>query len=169
MDPDAQADLYELTQTITTSAGLAAYEVSNHAAGQQFQSRHNLTYWKGGDWIGVGPGAHGRVSVGGKRYASEAERRPEAYIANVVALGSGWGGASTLYPLDIARELIAMGLRPIGGIAVERIESLSQQPLPRDRIEAFVAEGWVRFDGQSLSLTPSGWLLADAITAQLAP
>ena len=169
MDPDAQADLYELTQTITTSAGLPAYEVSNHAAGPQFQSRHNMIYWRGGDWIGVGPGAHGRVSVAGNRYASETERRPEAYIANVVALGSGWGGASTLYPLDIARELIAMGLRPVGGIDVQRIESLSNEPIPRDKIDAFVAEGWVKFDGNILSLTPAGWLLADALTAQLAP
>ena len=169
MDPDAQADLYELTQTITTRAGLPAYEVSNHAAGPEFRSRHNQIYWHGGDWIGVGPGAHGRVSVGGKRYASEAEKRPEAYIANVVALGSGWGQASTLYPLDIARELIAMGLRDIKGIDVQRIEAMSNTPVPRDRIEAFIAEGWVRFDGTTLSLTPAGWLLADAITSQLAP
>ena len=86
-----------------------------------------------------------------------------------MALGSGWGGASTLYPLDIARELIAMGLRPVGGIDVQRIESLSNEPIPRDKIDAFVAEGWVKFDGNILSLTPAGWLLADALTAQLAP
>ena len=62
-----------------------------------------------------------------------------------------------------------MGLRDIAGIAVQRIEALSNTPVPRDKIAAFIAEGWVRFDGTTLSLTPAGWLLADAITSQLAP
>ena len=169
MDPDAQADLYDLTQTITTSAGLEAYEVSNHASSPKYRSRHNMIYWNGGDWIGVGPGAHGRVTVSGKRYASEAQRQPNAYIANVQALGSGWSEAGALPPLDIARELMAMGLRPAGGINLDRIEMLSNETVPREKIDVFVEQGWARFDGAILSLTPSGWLLADAITAQLAP
>ena len=168
MEDDDQADLYELTQTILGAAGLPAYEVSNHAMAPEYQSRHNQIYWHGGDWIGAGPGAHGRVSVNGQRYASEAEKRPDAYIANVQALASGWSAAQKLYPLDIARELLAMGLRPSGGIDRRRIESLSGRPLPQNKIDVFVDEGWLKEDGPRIALTAAGRLLADAITAELA-
>lgn len=169
MEDDDQADLYELTQEILSSAGLPGYEVSNHARAEEFRSRHNMTYWNGGDWIGVGPGAHGRLSVGGNRYASEAERRPEAYIANVRALSSGWSEASKLYPLDNARELIAMGLRPEMGIDRTRIERITGRALSQNKIDVFVDEGWMREEGTQISLTPKGRLLADALTAELSP
>ncbi|MCA8899890.1 MAG: radical SAM family heme chaperone HemW [Hyphomonas sp.] len=169
MTDDEQADLFEMTQTLLTDAGLPAYEVSNHARSAEHQSRHNLTYWNGGDWIGVGPGAHGRVTVNGNRYAYEAERRPEVYLANVQALGSGWGDALVLDKVGVARELLAMGLRPAGGINVSRIEAITGEPVPREKIAIFAEHGWVRLDGTQLSLTPAGRLLADALTAQLAP
>ncbi len=169
MGDDPQADLYELTQAVTSAAGMPAYEVSNHAASPEHQSRHNLIYWRGGDWVGVGPGAHGRLSVGGGRYASEAERRPEAYIANVQALQSGWGDAARLEPLDIARELLAMGLRAAEGVDLRRVETVSGQPVPRDKIAVFVEKGWAEVVGAELRLTTSGRLLADAITAALSP
>ncbi|MEX1250785.1 MAG: radical SAM family heme chaperone HemW [Hyphomonas sp.] len=169
MGDDPQADLYELTQAVTSAAGMPAYEVSNHAASPEHQSRHNLIYWRGGDWVGVGPGAHGRLSVGGGRYASEAERRPEAYIANVQALQSGWGDAARLEPLDIARELLAMGLRTAEGVDLRRVETVSGQPVARDKIAVFVEKGWAEVVGAELRLTPGGRLLADAITAALSP
>lgn len=169
MSDDDQADLYELTQNILGAAGLPAYEVSNHAMSPEYRSRHNMTYWNGGDWIGVGPGAHGRVSVGGSRYASKAENQPEAYIANVQALASGWAGASKLYPLDISRELLAMGLRPSQGIDRRRIEAVSERLLPQDKIDVFVEQGWLAAEGDRIALTAAGRLLADAITAELAP
>ena len=169
MNDDAQADLYELTQSVTAAAGLPAYEVSNHAASPKYQSVHNLIYWRGGDWIGVGPGAHGRVSVGGNRYASEAERRPETYIANVQALQSGWSNAAHLAPLEIARELLAMGLRAAEGVDLRRVETASGMPVPRDKIAVFVEKGWAEMAGAELRLTASGRLLADAITAALSP
>lgn len=169
MGDDAQADLYELTQRVTSAAGLPAYEVSNHAASPAHQSRHNLTYWRGGDWIGVGPGAHGRISVGGGRYASEAERRPEAYISKVLALQSGWGDAARLEPLEVARELLAMGLRAGEGVDLRRVEVVSGTPVPRDKVAVFADKGWAVLEGAELRLTPSGRLLADAITAALSP
>lgn len=169
MNDDAQADLYELTQTVTAAAGLPAYEVSNHAALPKYQSVHNLIYWRGGDWIGVGPGAHGRVTVGGNRYASEAERRPEAYIANVQALQSGWSNAAQLAPLEIARELLAMGLRAAEGVDLRRVETVSGVQVPRDKIAVFADKGWAEMAGAELRLTASGRLLADAITAALSP
>jgi putative oxygen-independent coproporphyrinogen III oxidase len=169
MGDDDQADLYELTQDVLSAAGLPAYEISNHAMSEKYQSRHNTIYWNGGDWIGVGPGAHGRLSVGGNRYASEAERQPAAYIANVQALASGWSEASKLYPLDNARELLAMGLRPSSGIDRTRIESISDRTLSQAKIDVFVEEGWMVQDGPRLALTARGRLLADALTAELSP
>ncbi|MEQ9506678.1 MAG: radical SAM family heme chaperone HemW [Hyphomonas sp.] len=169
MEDDAQADLYELTQSLTNAAGLPAYEVSNHAASPDHQSQHNLIYWRSGDWIGVGPGAHGRISVGGGRYASEAERRPEPYIANVQALQSGWGDAARLEPLEIAREILSMGLRAGEGVDLRRVEVVAGVEIARDKIEVFVDKGWAELAGAELRLTPSGRLLADAITAALSP
>ena len=169
MPDDAQADLYELTQRLTAEAGLPAYEVSNHAASPEHRSRHNLIYWRGGDWVGVGPGAHGRVSVGSGRYASEAERRPEAYIASIQTLNNSWADAAKLAPVDIAREILAMGLRASEGVDLRRVEILTGQPVARDKIDVFIEQGWVRLEGTELVLTASGRLLADAITAQLSP
>lgn len=169
MEDDQQADLYELTQAVTAGAGLPAYEVSNHAATKDHQSRHNLIYWRSGDWIGVGPGAHGRLTVSGARYASIAERRPEAYIANVQALQSGWGDATKLEPLEVAREVLAMGLRAAEGVDLRRVEAVSGQRVPRDKIAVFAERGWVEMFGAELRLTPAGRLLADALTAELSP
>ena len=169
MDDDAQADLYELTQELTGLARCPAYEVSNHAMGEAYRSRHNQIYWRGGDWIGVGPGAHGRVTVGGQRYASLAVQQPAAYMANIQALSSGWEEADRLFPLDVARELLAMGLRPTEGIDIGRIEAVSGQPLSREKIDVFATEGWLTLTGRQLALTAKGRLLADALTAELSP
>ncbi len=169
MEDDAQADLYELTQALTASAGLPAYEVSNHAASPDHQSRHNLTYWRGGDWIGAGPGAHGRLTVGGHRYASEAERRPEAYMAAIQTLENSWADAGRLERRDIAREILSMGLRATEGVDLRRVDLVSGEPVQRDKIGAFTQQGWAILDGHVLSLTPSGRLLADAITLELSP
>ncbi|MFN7055777.1 radical SAM family heme chaperone HemW [Hyphomonas sp.] len=169
MEDDAQAELYELTQRLTAQAGLPAYEVSNHAAAPEHRSRHNLIYWRSGDWIGVGPGAHGRLTVGGGRYASEAERRPEAYIAAVQMLQNSWADAARLERKDVAQEILSMGLRASEGIDLRRVDLVSGRPVPRDKIGAFAEEGWVTLEGNVLSLTPAGRLLADAITLQLSP
>jgi putative oxygen-independent coproporphyrinogen III oxidase len=134
MPDDDQADMFELTQDLLEKAGLPAYEVSNHAMSPEYQSVHNLIYWQGGDWIGAGPGAHGRVTVSGHRYAYEAHRRPEVYMANVQTLGSGWGDAERLDANAIAQELLAMGLRPASGIDVARIEAVSGRPVSREKI-----------------------------------
>jgi putative oxygen-independent coproporphyrinogen III oxidase len=169
MNDDQQADLYELTQAVTTAAGLPAYEVSNHTASADHQSRHNLVYWRSGDWIGAGPGAHGRVTVGGGRYASEAARRPETYIAGVQAVGNGWGDAARLEPVEIAREILAMGLRAAEGVDLRRVETVSGQKMPREKIAVFAEKGWAVMAGAELRLTPAGRLLADALTAELSP
>lgn len=169
MPDDDQADLYEATQAICEAAGLPAYEISNHAAAPEHRSVHNLTYWRSGDWIGVGPGAHGRLSVRGKRLATEAVRRPDAYRARVDHTGKGWHEKTVLGPLDTARELLAMGLRPVEGIDMARIETLAGTPLDAVALARFEAASLVTRSSGRLVLTPQGRLLADHIAAELSP
>lgn len=169
MADDLQADLYEVTQEITGSFGLPAYEVSNHARAPDHQSRHNMIYWRGGDWIGVGPGAHGRISLGAERYASEAVRRPQDYMRQLLEPALPVVQAERLSRVDIAREILAMGLRPVAGMDLRRIEALTGKPVPADVLATLQEAGWVSLDGPRLRLTSSGRLLADAITARLSP
>lgn len=169
MEDDAQADLYELTEDITRAAGLPAYEVSNYARSAEHRSRHNLIYWRGGDWIGVGPGAHGRMSEGDKRFATEAARRPADYIAVSGRETSLATPETALSSLEVARELLAMGLRPSEGIDRKRIESLTGAPLDPELLEHFESAGLLKKDGSVIALTASGRLLADRIAADLAP
>lgn len=173
MPEDAQAELYDLTQAITAAHGLDAYEISNHAASPEHRSVHNLTYWRGGDWIGVGPGAHGRLTVGGERLATEAYRRPQAYCDAVLGEDGparpGWAECETLYGTDTARETLAMGLRPAEGVDLSRIEALAETKLDRAKLNAFAEAGWLRLEQGRLALTATGRLLADRVAAELAP
>ncbi|MEO1100363.1 MAG: radical SAM family heme chaperone HemW [Pseudomonadota bacterium] len=169
MEDDAQADLYELTEEITRAAGLPAYEVSNYAASTSHQSQHNLIYWRGGDWIGIGPGAHGRMSEGDKRFALEAARRPADYIATSGDDSRLATPKTALSSLEVARELVAMGLRPAEGIDRERIETLTGAPLDPELVERFETAGLLKQNGSTIALTAAGRLLADRIAADLAP
>src|SRR5690606_28990141 len=108
-DVDSAARLYEATQEICNAAGVPAYEISNHARSPEARSRHNLLYWRGEDWIGVGPGAHGRISHEGARIATEAQLRPRDYIDAVNEHGVGWIEETRLRDDEIADELLLMG------------------------------------------------------------
>ena len=108
--PDLSADLYTLTQEMCEAAGLPAYEVSNHAAPGQ-ESRHNLIYWRYGDYLGIGPGAHGRLTVGARKYATAAEKAPAAWYAKVNECGSGCEEHFELHSRQQAEEAVLMGLR----------------------------------------------------------
>lgn len=163
MPDDDQADLFELTQSLCRSQGLLAYEVSNHARAPEFQSRHNLIYWASGDWIGVGPGAHGRLTLDGKRYATESQRRPNHYVREPLS------EMSLLSDLATAHEFLAMALRPIQGLELERFRRLFgadvNHSVQSELIEnglAIETEGW-------LQLTDNGRLIADYIAARLTP
>lgn len=167
MPDDDQADLYELTQEICNAHGLPAYEVSNHAASKAHRSQHNLTYWRGGDWIGLGPGAHGRLTVEGRRLATLGPLRPDAYrttISKTADLGS-----EPLSPIDTARELLALGLRPSEGFDPARIETLTGTPLDKRILDDLVDTGLVHRPESRIALTPEGRLLADRIVAELSP
>ncbi|MEL7540513.1 MAG: radical SAM family heme chaperone HemW [Pseudomonadota bacterium] len=163
MPDDDQADLYDLTQTICAEHGLDAYEVSNHARGAQYESRHNHIYWASGDWIGVGPGAHGRLTIGGQRLATEAARRPADYM-------TATGPTETpLTQLDTAREFLAMALRPVSGLDLGRFETLFGQPAEAQLLDQLCAQSLARIEDNRLKLTAQGRLIADYIAGQMSP
>ncbi len=163
MPDDDQATLYELTGDLCESRGLPAYEISNHARGEAFRSRHNLIYWRGGDWIGVGPGAHGRLTVDGQRLATLARRRPDEYAAQP----RGLSGQERLDPRAAGEELLLMGLRPTHGISRKRVETALEAAISEPAWRDCVENGLVVGDGDRLALTPAGRLLADRIGGAL--
>jgi putative oxygen-independent coproporphyrinogen III oxidase len=159
------ADMYLATQEVCAAAGLAAYETSNHARPGS-ESRHNLLYWRYGDYAGVGPGAHGRVTRDGTRLATEAIRAPEAWIAAVEA----GAAAATVTPVaagEQAVEMAMMGLRLAEGIDLGRYAALAGAPLPAERIDELVGLGLVARDGGRLRTTPAGRPLLDAVLRRL--
>ena len=117
-DQDVAADMYEHTQAACAAAGLPAYEISNHAAVGD-ESRHNMIYWSGGDFLGIGPGAHGRVTVGPVRYATETWLAPNKWLAAAMA-GNGETSRAALTPVEQADEYMMMGLRKTSGIDMAR-------------------------------------------------
>jgi coproporphyrinogen III oxidase-like Fe-S oxidoreductase len=160
--PDLAADLYETTQSVLCAAGYEAYEVSNHARTEAARSRHNLVYWRGGDYVGVGPGAHGRLTLGGSRWARAAPRGVGAYIAALAAAGAG-APAERLTPREAALERLLMGLRTVEGVAICEL-----QALPLARLPALEAAGLVREGRGRITVTATGRPVLDRITAELA-
>ncbi len=172
-DGDSAADLYEATQSLCEAAGFPAYEISNHARTPQDRSTHNRLYWEGGDWIGVGPGAHGRLghSVSGGRYASTACRRPADYIRTVRKSGSGLApdGFERLTPRDDLVERAFLGLRIIDGLDLNHIAATTGCELDPAGTAQMIEAGMLEQDGPRLRLSPSGRLLADRVTREILP
>lgn len=167
-DAGASADLYAVTQEVTGARGLPAYEISNHAR-PGAESRHNLTYWRYGEYVGVGPGAHGRFIEDGKRVVTIAEKVPETWADLVEANGHGITGGETLIRSEEADEFLLMGLRLVEGIDLVRYEALSGQTLDSVRMSILQGEGLIEPVGNSrLRATPSGMIVLDAVVADLA-
>jgi putative oxygen-independent coproporphyrinogen III oxidase len=153
---DVQADLYELTQEHLAGAGLPAYEISNHARPGE-ACRHNLLYWRSGEWLGIGPGAHGRVNIDGERLATEAWRLPKAWLERVERTGSGERTRVALTRAEQAEELLVMGLRLREGVELTRLQAVAGQRLDQlldlEALDRLMAEGLLeRCNGQ---LVPS--------------
>lgn len=167
-DEDLARDLYDLTQVICADADLPAYEVSNHAR-PGAECRHNLVYWRGHDYAGVGPGAHGRLTIDGRRVATETEKRPEAWLMRVETIGTGVTVSEKLTAGETADEYLLMGLRLAEGIDLDRYNALSGRTLDPKRISILREEGAVETtaDGR-LRVTQSGFPLLDAVVADLA-
>ena len=164
LDGDQAATLYELTTERTAEAGIPAYEVSNYArAGQE--SRHNLTYWRYGDYAGVGPGAHGRRL--GMRTVRH--RKPENFLSGLKRNGHGLVEEETLSTSEAADEALVMGLRLSEGIDPQALEQrFGTKFLDSEAVDRLVATGHLERDGLRLRTTPAGRLLLDRVLAEIA-
>jgi oxygen-independent coproporphyrinogen-3 oxidase len=165
---DVAASLYELTQEVCEAAGFTGYEISNHARSQAARSRHNELYWTSAEWIGVGPGAHGRVQRDGVRIAIEAQRRSSDYIDAVREFGVGWISETALTAAETSDEMLLMGLRIDEGVEIARVEALRGRPLSADALAWLAEQGLVTHANGHVRLTRQGRLLADRISAELA-
>ena len=167
-DQDRAAELYEITQSFTADAGMPAYEVSNHAR-PGAESRHNLTYWRYGDYVGLGPGAHGRLTSNGRKYATATHRTPEQWLKLVGEQGHGMVDREALEIGEQADEMLLMGLRLREGLDLARWSTLSGRELDIDRETFLVDHGFIERLGNSrLRCTPQGMLILDAVVADLA-
>ncbi|HRK71108.1 MAG TPA: radical SAM family heme chaperone HemW [Micropepsaceae bacterium] len=165
-DDDEAAAQYALTQELCEAAGLPAYEISNHArAGAA--SRHNLVYWRYGEYLGIGPGAHGRIRTRGALHATVTEKRPEEWLARVKEKGAALTQNEGIAPTDQAREMMMMGLRLTEGIDPARYERLAGAPLDHARIAHLAAEGFLERNANRLRATRKGRLVLNALIAEL--
>ena len=165
-DDDLAAGLYETTQELTEAAGLPAYEISNHARPGS-ESRHNLIYWRYGDYAGIGPGAHGRLLLDGKRVATATERLPERWRERVAKRENVFADFTAIDDAEAAREHLLMNLRLAEGIDLAAYERRWRtRPLP-EKIAPLVEQGLLRQDGGRLTATPQGRLVLNAVIAAL--
>jgi putative oxygen-independent coproporphyrinogen III oxidase len=160
--------LYDVTQEVCAQHGLPAYEISNHAR-QGAECRHNLVYWRGDEYAGIGPGAHGRLDIGGVRHAIATEKRPESWLIRVEATGDGVVTDDCLNSEERADEFLLMGLRLAEGIDPKRYAALSGRTLDPKRIAVLREEGAIVVDESGrLRVTQAGFPVLDAVVADLA-
>jgi oxygen-independent coproporphyrinogen-3 oxidase len=164
LDSDAAAALFELTDAMTSSAGLPAYEISNHARRGK-ESRHNLTYWRYGDYAGVGPGAHGRRL--GMRTVRH--KKPENFLSALRRNGNGIVEEAVLTPAEAVDEALVMGLRLAEGVDAAAIEERFGVPaVDWRKVERLAESGHLAHNNARVRLTSSGRLLLDAILGEIA-
>jgi oxygen-independent coproporphyrinogen-3 oxidase len=167
-DEDAARALFDVTQEVCAAAGLPAYEISNHAR-PGAESRHNLLYWRYGEYAGIGPGAHGRLVLPEGRTGTVTERAPEAWLARVARDGHGIVATEPLTPGDEGDEFLLMGLRLREGIDPARYAALSGRPLDARRLDGLLAEGLVaRTATGRIAATARGMPVLNAVVAELA-
>ena len=160
--------LYDVTQEVCAGQGLPAYEISNHAR-LGAECRHNLVYWRGQEYAGVGPGAHGRLDIDGVRHAIATERRPETWLMRVEASGHGVTVDDVLNSEERADEFLLMGLRLAEGIDPGRYAALSGRALDPRRIAQLRQQGAIVVDADGrLRVTQAGFPVLDAVVADLA-
>ena len=167
-DDEAARVLYDVTQEICGTAGLPAYEISNHAR-PGAQSRHNLLYWRYGEYAGIGPGAHGRLVLPEGRLGTRTEKAPEDWLARVERDGHGIVETEALTPEDQGDEFLMMGLRLSEGIDPARYAALKGRPLDAARLDALVTDGLVaRLPDGRIAATARGAPVLNAVVADLA-
>jgi len=167
-DEDTARALYDVTQAICAEAGLPAYEVSNHARAEG-ECRHNLIYWRGHEYAGIGPGAHGRLDIDGARHAIATEKLPQPWLARVRTRGHGIVSDEVLTREEVADEFLLMGLRLVEGVDPVRYAQLSGRPLDPRRVTFLREQGIVETTPEGrLRVTMAGFPVLDAVVADLA-
>lgn len=156
-DEDLSAEFYDLTQDICAAHGMSRYEVSNHATDGN-ESRHNLIYWRYGDYVGIGPGAHGRLTIDGKRFATEQTRMPAAWLS-----GATRETRDVLNGSEQASEFLLMGLRLTEGVDKTRFENLSGSPLCEQKIADLVEMGLLMATENRISVTFQGFKVLNGV------
>lgn len=165
-EEDLSADMFELTQVITRAAGLPAYEVSNHARPGD-ESRHNLIYWRMGDYAGIGPGAHGRLTLDSARFATEAERQPTPWLQRTLATPGSAETTDRLSPEDRASEYLMFALRLREGASLSRFAALAGQPLSDQALAEVETLGLLTRDGDRIHTTDQGVMMLNGILRAL--
>ena len=164
-DDDTSADMFALTQDVCGAAGFHGYEVSNHARSGN-ESIHNQIYWRYGDYAGIGPGAHGRLTIDDVRYATEAPSAPIGWLAQVRKAGNGDLSRTALSDQDQLAEFLLMGMRLTEGVSLSRFSLLSDD-LFNNRINKLKNIGMVEFDDELIRLTPKGRPVLNAVLREL--
>ncbi|MEA1649751.1 radical SAM family heme chaperone HemW [Nitrospirillum sp. BR 11164] len=167
-DEDLAGDLYEATQVLLNQAGMPAYEVSNHARPGQ-ESRHNLVYWRYGDYVGIGPGAHGRLTLNGDKIATRTHRAPEIWLQRVEEGGTGAHADEVVTPEQRGREALMMGLRLAEGVSLSRLtaEAGGTNPVDLAAADRLSRHGLLSLDGDRLVATPDGRQRLNGVLAAL--
>ncbi len=167
-DEELSLAMFEATRELTEARGLPAYEVSNHAR-PGGESRHNLVYWRYGEYAGVGPGAHGRLVTAKGRFAQEAERHPEMWLTQVESEGHGLVENSPLSREEQGDEFLLMGLRLREGVDPSRYAKLSGREIDPQRVQSLVEDGFIEVDERGrLRVTPMGAPLLDTVVVDVA-
>ena len=164
---DIAAEMYEVTQDLTEKAGLPSYEVSNHARSDA-ESAHNLIYWRGGDYIGIGPGAHGRLTMGGSRWATEAPKSPALWLKKVLSGHVGELPRHALSSRDHALEYLMMSLRLKEGMDLNRYNFISPIPLSITQLDYLLSIGMITASSDRVAATSNGRMVLNAIIRELA-
>ena len=159
-DEDLSAALYETTQAVLEAAGFDAYEVSNHARGEAARSAHNLHVWRGGDYLGLGPGAHGRLTLDRVRTATVARRGIADYVSGVRS-GAPWSDRDGQSPAEAAEELILLGLRTVEGAPMASLRTLDLDAAD------LIADGFLAIQGDRIAATPGGRPVLDGVLKAL--
>jgi putative oxygen-independent coproporphyrinogen III oxidase len=165
-EEDLSADMFELTREVTRQAGLPAYEVSNHARPGD-ESRHNLIYWRMGDYAGIGPGAHGRLTLDSTRFATEAERQPTPWLGRTLAKPGSAETTDRLAPEDRASEYLMFALRLREGASRSRFAALAGQPLSEKALAEVETLGLLTHDGDLIRTTDQGVMMLNGILRAL--
>jgi putative oxygen-independent coproporphyrinogen III oxidase len=167
-DDDTARILYDVTQEICAAHGLPAYEISNHAR-PGGECRHNLVYWRGHEYAGIGPGAHGRLDIAGERHATITQKQPEAWLVRVEKNGDGLVADEVLTSAETADEFLLMGLRLAEGIDVARYAQIAGRPLQPRRVATLREHGLIEVTPRGrLRVTLSGFPVLDSVVADLA-